>query len=602
MKRSMLLMLAVVLAVVGTGPRLYAFEIETFQSKVYIPAGKVVNLDAPANVNVDQFRLDGELITSGKLLKITASTISVGSSGVLTGYPTGDTAARPPKKASFQTAAASGVVPPNQLSGAWYLGGTAEGGANGTAGDRGDPGITGEENPEPIFLTATDLILDGKIELFGQQGSPGGEGQNGQNGGDGARGQNAACGKGNTTCYCYSGTIKSGPGGLGGLGGRGGTGGKGGRAIPLLLLALDQTAYTRAVSSNPGQRGIGGAPGSVGQIGSIGGEGRSCSATANWGDAFCSCSMGGGKRTSQQIVDTRSPLNGGAGDDGDNGDNVDWTKIDNLLGLSHGLPSISDNVRSLSMALKGLPGQIGRDAILIEIAGRLGSTIRQIEDRLINAQDISEKRALISEAEPRLLQIATRLEQATPSAKGLHDFLNTDGADYDGYPARLALALPLLRESFTSQKNELMSRCSELKEKAVFYLGDKASSYFPREFGLCLPSNYVWIPFVLDNAAVTVGARTSEVSDAFKPYFSIETAPLPDAGKFTMNSGITIREVGKEAAEQAIESRRFLAGLTEGELAPGKLVFGGDSIGRTISEKLSRLTYDLDSLGNAPPR
>ncbi|MDW9970422.1 hypothetical protein GOB98_10525 [Sinorhizobium meliloti] len=247
----------------------------------------------------------------------------------------------------------------------------------------------------------------------------------------------------------------------------------------------------------------------------------------------------------------------------------------------------------MSIASEGIAGEIVFGAISIELTARLAITIREVMGRHDAAEDVETKRKIVEDVGPKLLAVSKKLEALTPSAQGLTELLRL--SQKSDYATRLSLTLPILRDSFASQRSRLLARCSSLEAAASTYFAENAPAYFPREFGLCVPGNYSWVPFVLDRQSVTVGTRLAEVPNVLRPFFSVEPAPIPtDSGSIT-NDGLIIQEVGRQASEQMSANREFLSGLLAGKLAPAVLKLGG--VGGTVSEKLSRLNNDLAILG-----
>ncbi|MDQ1902374.1 hypothetical protein RAH32_18295 [Paracoccus sp. WLY502] len=572
-----------------------AFEIEHSRSKLHIPSGSKITLTSPTTIEVDDFILEGELSTAGKLFKVSADSIYMGSSSALTAYLDTDAPAPPPKISSYTTAASSGAVPPEQLSDYYYIGGTSEGGANGSDGRMGSEGLGGNVNPGPILITGRNIELSGKVDLKGQPGSLGGEGQDGQDGGMGGPGQNAACGRGNTTYYCYSGGKKSGPGGLGGLGGQGGKGGPGGSAVPFIVLALEKLTINAVPKSVPGSGGLGGGPGSRGIRGSAGAEGHSCSATPKWGSAFGSCSAGGGARTTVEIEDKRKTKDFGKGLDGADGDNVNWVSVLTDLNIEKPPDFLSANVASQLMATGGASSEIVMKAVTIEIIGRFAVTILELSETYSKIENDADRRKIEQEVSARLSVLAEKAEALSPSMTGISSLLQT--SSQEAFLTKLSMMLPILRRDFTLQVASLKNSCNALRQSTEPYFGSQVQFYFPREFGLCTTADYSWLPFVLENSSITVGVRPIQVPDDLQPYIVIESTPIIGIDSGTTADGITIRETGENLAKDLEENRDLLLRLNRGEVVPGTIRLSGRLKDETVSSMLSRLDSDLENLG-----
>jgi hypothetical protein len=84
-----------------------SIEIEAFSSVVQIPAGVVLTLENDTAVEVDQFSLEGQIVTNGHVFRVDSDLFKVGAEGRIFGFDRSKGPAKPPQTDGYPTPAAT---------------------------------------------------------------------------------------------------------------------------------------------------------------------------------------------------------------------------------------------------------------------------------------------------------------------------------------------------------------------------------------------------------------------------------------------------------------------------------------------------------------
>lgn len=542
----------------------------TFQtSRVGIPAGKSVTLNSDDALEVDMLQVDGEITLEGYSLRIDTSTLMIGDSGVIRGYSEKNVPNPPPPPPAFGFSAAPGKDAPAQGS-AIYMGpGGAGAGAMGTNGKDGDSGNPGNQHPGSLMLIAESLKFDGSVALVGQAGSVGQSGQDGQPGGTGGRGSDAYCWKDNTSTLCISGFVKSGPGGLGGFGGQGGPGGPGGAAAPIMLITYSNSVPNlERISSQPGGGGDRGDPGNLGLSGSAGGPGMSCSATANWGSFFGACSMNGGPVTTKVLTDEREMPIYATGDKGITGPTADWNRDPTTAFLLSKGSKPQNGVLTLHIDLSDAIKASRHFALRVELAGRMATTLLRFRDEY-KAAPVDYRQSLEHQFQIELLPVITR-------AAGIIDLNQVvsliEGISSEPLSARIDAAIPLLRESFKSERKGLLSACTQIRSDIKRSLGDQSLGYFQRVLSWCSATQLTWLPFITGQQRVVFKTPDPIVGGQFQPYFTV-VQTSQESNSAQVGGTFVVTDSGDRRGDSQMVTRELVEYL-QNHLAPsGRYLF-----------------------------
>lgn len=540
-------------------------------SQIAIPSGKSIIIDSDQALEVDSFQLDGEIRLEGHSLRVDTSTLTIGKTGAILGYSRDNVPNLPPNRPAFGSPAAEGIGAPPQFSNnTFYLGGSAGQGGLGANGQDGDSGNAGNPQPGSLVLITESIRIDGSILLKGQIGSVGQAGQNGQDGGIGGKGMDAWCDEGNVSAACYSGNWTSGPGGLGGFGGQGGPGGHGGAAAPVVLFTYSNSdPPLEKVSSFPGDGGSRGPPGTAGRVGSPGGPGKSCSAEAHWGSFFGSCSTHGGAVTTNTVVDTRTAPTYLNGDQGPKGSGGDWGRDPTtaiLLGKGF---KPQNGVMSLRVPLAEEVKSTRRYALRVELIGRLATTILRIRDEYLSAET-DGRSSLERQFQADLLPIIARAA-AIVDADDIIGLIGPSSAE--PLSTLINATIPILRERFVSERNQLLKSCTNIRQAVKGSLGDSALGYFQRTLSWCSASQLTWLPFISGQQSVIFTTPQAMVGSQFAPYFTVKTELVTQGAPKAAN-GISVSSKSRDRASNSQRLTPELLHAIQSRLAPaGKYVF-----------------------------
>lgn len=524
-----------------------AVDFQIVESRIDVPAGTALNLRRDEIIEVDRFQLLGTLFTDGFGLRIDAGTILIGDAGALRGYSPKIRPATPPQLVANSPAGPGTGVAPPQTSLDMFVNQNQKAGQGQTGSDgrRGETGPAGSEMPGPVVLVSAKLSARGAVILDGQRGGTGGTGQDGQQGGLGGAAQDSSCGSGAVSTYCYPGVVRSGLGGLGGRGGQGGNGGAGGSAIPLLVVTYvdrdvtptappvdaaddaDVTPNPCAPASSGSQQftvanltsapGLGGKSGRQGQRGSDGqqgGAGRPCSATADWGAFFGSCSNTGGQRSTEVPTDGRPSVEQ-CGKAGSAGSEVNWSKYGAEVAVTpaHLTKSVAD------VQIQGAPiyRQIVSSAVSIELVGRFAVTARDVLTEFAKIPDEKGRTDYAAMIAPQLRETAGAIAMVT----GIADLSSTLSSDLSGdLDPQIRITLLAARSEFNSLKSSLLAACSNLKSQGRAAGVNNVDAYLGRALALCAATTLTWLPYERGASSITVRLNPSKIPEDFLPYYS----------------------------------------------------------------------------------
>lgn len=544
----------------------------TFQtSRVGIPAGKSVTLNSDDALEVDMLQVDGEITIEGYALRIDTSTLMIGDSGVIRGYSEKNVLNPPPTRPAFSFPAASGKDAPAQGSNNQIrFGSRADTGVTGANGEDGGPGNPGNQHPGSLMLIAESMKFDGSIALVGQAGSVGQSGQDGQPGGTGGQGADAWCGEDNTSTWCYSGGITSGPGGLGGFGGQGGPGGPGGAAAPIMLITyFNSIPNLERVSSQPGGGGDRGSPGKlVGPSGSPGGPGKSCSAEAKWGWLFGACSANGGAVTTKVLADERERPIYVTGDKGITGPTADWSRYPTAAFLLSKGSKPENGVLSSHVDLSDAIKLSRHFALRVELAGRMATTLLRFRDEY-KAAPADYRQSLERQFQIELLPVIAR----AASIVDLNQVVSLiEGVSSEPLSARIDAAIPLLRESFKSERNGLLSACTQIRSDIKRSLGDQSLGYFQRVLSWCSATQLTWLPFITGQQRVVFKTPDPIVGGQFQPYFTV-VQTSQESNSAQVGGTFVVTDSGDRRGDSQMVTRELVEYL-QNHLAPsGRYLF-----------------------------
>ena len=540
-------------------------------SRLAVPAGTSITLGGDESLEVDSFRLDGELKLEGNSLRIDTSTLTISKTGAILGYSKGNIPNSPPNRPAFGSPAAAGAGAPKHFSNnSWYIGGTAGTGGMGANGQDGDPGNPGNPRPGSLVLVTESITIEGIIQLIGQTGSTGQAGQNGQDGGIGGKGMDAYCDEGNTSVACYSGGSTSGPGGLGGFGGHGGPGGRGGGATPIVLFTYsDAKPALASISSLPGEGGVRGAPGNVGQVGGPGGPGMSCSATAHWGSFFGACSVNGGAVTTKTVADSRVRPTYLSGDQGPKGSDADWSRDATTATLLNRGVKPENNVMSLHVPLAEEVKLTRQFALRVELVGRLATTLLRIRDEYIAAMPEGRK-SLERQFQTDFLPIIARVS-ATVNSDDIIGLIGPGSAE--PLSTRIDATIPILRDRFLSERNDLLKACTNIRQKVKYHLGDQGVGYLQRTLSWCSASQLTWLPFIAGQQRVIFTTPQPVVGSQFVKYLALESDEVARREPTSVSS-VSITSNSRDRVGNSQRITPALLSAFKFRLAPpGKYVF-----------------------------
>lgn len=548
-----------------------ASEFALRTSRVAIPQGEIVTLSKDDALQVDSLSVDGEIVIEGHALRIETTDLTIGVSGAIRGYSKENVLNPPSTRPSFAIPAAAGRDAPAQGSNnKWYIRyGSAGTGSTGADGQPGDTGSPGEQNPGSLLLITETFKLNGSISLVGQTGAAGQAGQSGQNGGIGGRGMDAECEEGNTSTSCKSGSGTSGPGGLAGFGGQGGPGGRGGAAVPVVVITYSSaTPDLRRASSLPGEGGARGTPGSKGVQGEPGGAGRSCSATAHWGSFFGACSINGGVATTTVLADNRSKPTYITDDKGDSGPKANWSTNDSATVLLSKGARPERGILASQIDLSREISASRRFALRVELAGRLATTLLRIKDDYVAATP-EHKLLIENQFQSNLLPVIKRAAEIVD----LSEIVSLiEGPGEDEFGIRIDATVPILRESFVSERKSLLNTCDGIKSTIKHALGERGTGYFQRVLSWCSAAQLTWLPFIAGDKKVIFNTPQPVVGPKFTQYFSLEESM--QAKQVTrMGRAFFVGDTGNRRAGSQMITSDLVADLQSRVAPSGQLTF-----------------------------
>jgi len=483
----------------------YGVEISINAAVIDIPQDKEVALSNYTVVEVDKFKIQGKIFTEGNVFRINVNELEITNLGSLQGYSPANTPSKPPKIASFSTAASNGP--------------TMKDGADGLDGAHGEKGVSGNNSPSYVSVVTGTLTNLGTIKLTGQNGSNGGNGQDGQIGGNGGRAIDAKCHSGKTgvSCTSYRGEgLASGLGGLGGRPGEGGPGGDGGAAIPIIIIAYNGTDNLGTIESWPGGGGARGNPGEMGFIGSNGDAGYPCKAKAKWLGSLFRCSGSGGPRSEGDKTDNRPSRALANFKEPNVGQDANWVDViaDNTK-LSF-LKNTKGNKSLLVFDISKYTSKMFVAARNLELLGRYALMLRKSKE--LHSKLKNEKKEQFRQESLRyFIEVAKPMGELV-NQNSLYKYYNL--SDTNGYVQQIDTILPVLRKSFKLEKSNLVNLCAVVEKEIVTHGINDPKPLFQRLFDICNASSLNWIPLEPGVNKITVRSTKSIVPDVFLPFFN----------------------------------------------------------------------------------